>query len=157
MITLGTLERRRDANRNIKRLGRGAGSGHGGHTSTRGHKGQKSRTGGSIHPAFEGGQMPLHRRLPKRGFVAFNKEVIQIVNIERLMDLGSATLPKGAVIDQALLKKEGLISSDRQKVKILGKGKLKHPLTIKAHFFSQSARKKIEDAGGKVEVIGGGI
>ncbi|MBI3019390.1 MAG: 50S ribosomal protein L15 [Deltaproteobacteria bacterium] len=151
MITLGTLERRRDANRNIKRLGRGAGSGHGGHTSTRGHKGQKSRTGGSIHPAFEGGQMPLHRRLPKRGFVSFNKETIQIVNIERLVDL-----PKGAVIDQTLLKKEGLISSDRQKVKILGKGKLKHPLTIKAHFFSQSAHKKIEDAGGKVEVIGGG-
>ncbi len=151
MITLGTLERRRHANRNIKRLGRGAGSGHGGHTSTRGHKGQKARTGGSIHPAFEGGQMPLHRRLPKRGFVAFNKEEIQIVNIEKLVDL-----PKGAVIDQALLKKEGFISSDRKKVKVLGKGKLKHPLTVKAHFFSSSARKKIEDVGGKVEVIGGG-
>ena len=151
MITLGTLERRRDANRNMKRIGRGAGSGHGGHTSTRGHKGQKSRTGGSIHPAFEGGQMPLHRRLPKRGFVSFNRETIQIVNIERLVDL-----PKGAVIDQALLKKEGLISSGRQKVKILGKGKLKHPLTVKAHFFSLSARKKIEDSGGKAEVIGGG-
>lgn len=151
MITLGTLERRRNANRNYKRLGRGAGSGHGGHTSTRGHKGQRARTGGSIHPSFEGGQMPLHRRLPKRGFVSFNKETIQIINIERLVDL-----PKGAVIDQSLLKKEGLISSDRQKVKVLGKGKLKHPVTIKAHFFSQSARKKIEDGGGKVEVIGGG-
>ncbi len=151
MITLGTLERRRHANRNIKRLGRGAGSGHGGHTSTRGHKGQKSRTGGSIHPAFEGGQMPLHRRLPKRGFVSFTKEDIQIVNLERLVDLS-----KGAVVDPGLLKKEGLISSERKKVKILGKGKLKHPLTIKAHFFSQDARKKIEDVGGKVEVIGGG-
>src|SRR3989338_6087834 len=151
MITLSNLERRRDARHKIKRLGRGSGSGHGGHTSTRGHKGQKARTGGSIHPAFEGGQMPLHRRLPKRGFVSFNKETIQIVNIDRLVDL-----PKGAVIDQALLKKEGLISSDQKKVKVLGKGKLKHPLTVKAHFFSSSARKKIEDTGGKVEVIGGG-
>ncbi|HBQ20841.1 MAG: 50S ribosomal protein L15 [Deltaproteobacteria bacterium GWA2_38_16] len=149
MITLSNLERRRDARHKIKRLGRGSGSGHGGHTSTRGHKGQKARTGGSIHPAFEGGQMPLHRRLPKRGFNPIRKEKIQIVNLDRFIDFS-----KGTVVDPELLKKERLISSVKKKVKVLGNGKLKHSLTIKAHAFSEEARKKIEDVGGKIEVIG---
>src|SRR3989338_3780240 len=107
MISLGSLERRKDAKYKIKRVGRGPGSGHGGHTSTRGHKGQKARTGGSIHQAFEGGQMPLHRRLPKRGFNPIRKDKIQIVNIEKFIDFA-----KGTVVDPALLKKERLISSD---------------------------------------------
>ena len=148
MITLGTLERRKDARFKEKRVGRGPGSGHGGHTSTRGHKGQKARTGGNIHPVFEGGQMPLTRRLPKRGFNSLNKEKIYAVNLEKLSDF-----PKNAVIDPSFLKNEGVISSEFKKVKILGKGKLKHSLNVKAHFFSGSAKKKIEDIGGKVEVI----
>lgn len=148
MITLSSLERRKDAKHRVKRIGRGAGSGHGGHTSTRGHKGQRARTDGTIHPSFEGGQMPLIRRLPKRGFNPINKEEIQIVNVEKLMDFS-----KGATIDSTLLKKEGLISSERKKIKILGRGKLNHPLQIKAHFFSKGARKKIESAGGEAQVI----
>lgn len=148
MISLGSLERRKDAKHRIKRIGRGPGSGHGGHTSTRGHKGQKARTGGSIHPTFEGGQMPLTRRLPKRGFNPIEKKKIQIVNLEKLIDF-----PKGSTIDILLLKKEGFIASEKTKVKILGNGKLKHPLIIKAHFFSEEAKKKIQSIGGQAEVI----
>lgn len=148
MISLSSLERRKDAKFKIKRVGRGPGSGHGGHTSTRGHKGQKARTGGSIHPTFEGGQMPLTRRLPKKGFNPIRKDKVSIVNIEKLADF-----PKGSTIDIAFLNKEGLIPSDRAKVKILGKGKLKHPFIVKAHFFSEEAKKKILSIGGQAEVI----
>lgn len=148
MITLGTIERRKDARFKIKRVGRGPGSGHGGHTSTRGHKGQKARTGGNVHPSFEGGQMPLTRRLPKKGFTPIFRDKISVVNLEKLMDL-----PKNTMVDPAYLKKEGIVSSDRSKIKILGKGRLKHSVNVKAHFFSESAKKKIEEVGGKIEVI----
>lgn len=148
MITLATLERRKDARFKIKRVGRGPGSGHGGHTSTRGHKGQKARTGGNIHPTFEGGQMPLTRRLPKIGFTPISRERISVINVEKLIDI-----PKNSVVDPGYLKKEGIVSSSRKKIKVLGKGKLKHSLTVKAHFFSESAKKKIEEVGGTVEVI----
>lgn len=150
MITLATLERRRDAIKKRKRIGRGAGSGHGGHTSTRGHKGQKARTGGKIAPSFEGGQMPLQRRIPKRGFFNRFKEKFQVVNLERLIDV-----PQGATVDAVYLKKSGLICSDQHKVKILGDGKLKHALVIRANAFSKSAREKIEAAGGAAEVLSG--
>ena len=151
MITLGTLQRRKDARYKPKRIGRGYGSGRGGHESTRGAKGQKARTGGGVRPGFEGGQMPLKRRLPKRGFNPLSKKEIQVVNLERLIDL-----PKGAIVDPALLKKHKLISSEEKKIKILGNGNLNHALTIKAHYFSASARKKIEEVGGKLEVLSGG-
>ena len=151
MVTLGTLKQRRGARHKVKRVGRGYGSGRGGHASTRGTKGQKSRKGASFHPGFEGGQMPLIRRLPKRGFRNIFRKEFQIINLEKLLDLSANT-----TVDAALLKKEKIISNTKTKVKILGKGKLKHPLVIKAHAFSASARKKIEEVGGKVEVLSGG-
>lgn len=151
MITLGTLKRRRSAKHRIKRVGRGYGSGHGGHEATRGIKGQKSRKGSSFHPSFEGGQMPLVRRVPKRGFINIFRREYQIVNVERLTDF-----PMKTIVDVALLKKENIIRSEGMKVKILGKGKLKDPLVVKAHAFSSSARKKIEEVGGKAEVLSGG-
>ncbi len=147
MISLGTLKRRRDARHKIKRVGRGYGSGHGGHESTRGSKGQRSRTGSNILASFEGGQMPLVRRLPKRGFVSHYTKY-QIVNLDKLVDL-----PASTVINSELLKKEKIISSEKGKIKILGKGTLKYPLVIQAHAFSASARKKIEEVGGKAEVL----
>jgi len=150
MITLATLERRKDAVKKRKRIGRGAGSGHGGHTSTRGHKGQKVRTGANIGSSFEGGQMPLQRRIPKRGFINPLREKFQIVNLERLIDI-----PEGTTVDASYFKKNGFISSDQKRVKILGDGKLKHPLIVRANAFSQSARKKIEAAGGTAEVLSG--
>ena len=151
MITLANLERRRDARRNKKRKGRGYGSGRGGHESTRGGKGQTARTGSSIHPSFEGGQMPLVRRLPKRGFVNTTfQENIVIINLEKLVDV-----PAQSVVDIEFLKKNQSIPKNACKVKVLGKGKLKHAFTVKAHAFSAGAKKKIEDVGGKVEVVSG--
>ncbi|MEK7790983.1 MAG: 50S ribosomal protein L15 [Deltaproteobacteria bacterium] len=150
MITLGTLEQRRDAVKKRKRIGRGAGSGHGGHTSTRGHKGQKARTGGKIHPSFEGGQMPYQRRIPKRGFTNPFKERFQVVNLERLIDV-----PEGTVVDATYLKKQRFISKEQGRIKILGDGKLKHALIIRVSAFSENARKKIETMGGKAEMLSG--
>lgn len=130
-----------------KRVGRGPGSGHG-KTSCRGHKGQKARSGASIPAGFEGGQMPLHRRLPKRGFsnYPFKKEYA-IVNIERLNKIESEE------ITPELLLKEGIISNLKDGLKVLGNGEIKRAITIRAHAFSKSAIKKIEAAGGKAEVI----
>ncbi|RMG01152.1 MAG: 50S ribosomal protein L15 [Nitrospirae bacterium] len=131
-----------------KRVGRGPGSGHG-KTSCKGHKGQKSRSGGTKGPGFEGGQMPLQRRLPKRGFSnqPFKKEYA-IVNIDRLNALEGVE----SITPEVLIER-GVISRLKDGLKVLGRGELKRAITVKAHAFSESALKKIEAAGGKAEVI----
>ena len=131
-----------------KRKGRGAGSGHG-KTAGKGHKGQNARSGGGVRPGFEGGQMPLQRRLPKRGFrnYPFRKEY-QIVNVDFLNEFEDGTV----VTAEELLSK-GFISDLNTAVKILGDGELEKKLTVKANKFSESAKQKIEAAGGKVEVL----
>lgn len=130
-----------------KRLGRGAGSGLG-KTAGKGHKGQKARSGGSIKAGFEGGQMPLQRRLPKRGFTSLDKKVYSLVNL-RDLELFEAD----SVIDIEALALAGLVNKVIDGVKILGDGALTKALTVKAHKFSKSAQEKIEAAGGKVEVL----
>lgn len=130
-----------------KRIGRGPGSGTG-KTAGKGHKGQKARSGGSIKPGFEGGQMPMQRRLPKRGFSPLTKKVYALVNL-RDLELFDA----GSVVDLDLLTKSGLVNSIGDGVKILGTGELTKALTVKAHKFSKSAEEKIVAAGGKAEVI----
>lgn len=130
-----------------KRLGRGAGSGLG-KTSGKGHKGQKARSGGSIKAGFEGGQMPLQRRLPKRGFTPLEKKVYALVNLRDL-----AQFEPGSVVDLDVLGKTGLINRIYDGVKILGDGEITFALTVKAHKFSKSAVEKIEAAGGKTEVL----
>ena len=133
-----------------KRVGRGEGSGHG-KTSGRGHKGQKARSGSSIKPGFEGGQMPLHRRIPKlRGYGnrSLHRMVYQIVNVESLN-----LFKNGQTITNKLLYKEGLIKKLDRPVKILGNGNLDKKLTVKTQAFSKSAREKIENKEGKVEVL----
>ena len=129
-----------------KRLGRGPGSAHG-KTATRGHKGQNARSGGGVRRGFEGGQMPLHRRLPKRGFTNIFKKEYSVINIKQL-----AQFAAGAEITPESLKEQGLINR-RRPVKILGEGELTQKITVKAHRFSQTAIQKIEASGGRVEVI----
>lgn len=129
------------------RVGRGEGSGLG-KTSGKGHKGQKARTGGSTKLGYEGGQTPLHRRLPKRGFTNEFKKAYDIVNIERL-----SAFNKGDVVDRDALVEKGIVKSIKDGIKILGNGDIKVPLTVKADKFTVSAKKKIEAAGGKAEVI----
>lgn len=131
-----------------KRIGRGLGSGMG-RTSTRGHKGQKSRTGFSRRAGFEGGQMPLQRRLPKRGFTnIFRKELatLNVRDLARVFETGSTVGP-----DE--LKSKGLLRKNKAGIKILGEGEIDRALTVRAHAFSASARAKIEQAGGTCEVI----
>ncbi len=130
-----------------KRVGRGHGSGHG-KTAGRGHKGQKSRSGASIPAWFEGGQMPLYRRVPKRGFKPINRREYQVVNVGMIADL------EGSEIGPEELKARGLIASLRKPVKILGVGTAGRAVTIRAHAFSASAREKIEADGGTAELIG---
>ncbi|SHK27827.1 50S ribosomal protein L15 [Tepidibacter formicigenes] len=131
-----------------KRLGRGTATGQG-KTAGRGQKGQWSRSGGGVRPGFEGGQMPLYRRLPKRGFTNPFKKVYSIVNIEKLN-----VFEDGAEVTPEILKEMRIISKiEKDGVKILGEGNLEKKLTIKAHKFTKSATEKIEAAGGKVEVI----
>ncbi len=129
-----------------KRIGRGPGSGHG-KTSTRGHKGQKARSGGGVSRGFEGGQMPLQRRLPKRGFTNILRKQYSVVNIKDL-----ALFEADEAVNPESLKEKGLIKG-RQSVKILGEGELTKKITVKAHKFSQAAIQKIEASGGKAEVI----
>ena len=129
-----------------KRVGRGHGSGRG-KTSGRGHKGQKSRSGASIPAWFEGGQMPLYRRVPKRGFKSLNKKEFQVVNLAAIADLD------GAEIGPEELKAVGLISSVRKPVKILGVGTPGRAVAIRAHAFSAAARRKLEAEGGRAELI----
>jgi large subunit ribosomal protein L15 len=130
------------------RKGRGHGSGNG-KTAGKGHKGQNARSGGGVRPGFEGGQMPLYRRIPKRGFTCINHKEIVAINI----DLINNVFEDGAVVDIAALKSKGLLSNPKDGVKILGKGEITKKLTVQANLFSESAREKIEAAGGKAEVI----
>jgi len=137
------------ATKRRKRIGRGPGSGHG-KTSTKGHKGHNARSGGGKGGGFEGGQMPLYRRLPKRGFTPYGgKTSYAVVNLESL----SAFAPN-AVVDPDGLAKAGLIKlSGRARVKVLGGGDVAHALTVRAHAVSESARAKIEAKGGQVETL----
>ncbi|MDA8066857.1 MAG: 50S ribosomal protein L15 [Thermaerobacter sp.] len=135
------------ARRERKRVGRGVGSGLG-KTAGKGHKGQKARAGASLRPGFEGGQMPLQRRLPKRGFTNIFRTEYATVNLERL-----GKFPAGSEVSPESLLATGTLRSLRDGVKILGGGELDRPLTVRAHAFSRAAREKIEAAGGKVEVI----
>ena len=130
-----------------KRVGRGPGSGHG-KTSCRGHKGANSRSGGGVRPGFEGGQMPLQRRLPKRGFHNIFKKRNVIVNIRDLV-----RFEKESVIDTQAFINAGLTKATSPGIKLLGEGTISHPLTVKVHACSKTAREKIEAAGGKVEMI----
>lgn len=130
-----------------KRIGRGHGSGQG-KTAGKGHKGQKARAGRGMRPGFEGGQMPLQRRIPKRGFVNIFATRYTAINLSALDKFES-----GAVVDAAALKEAGIIKKELDGVKILGQGELTKALTVKAAKFSESAKQKIEAAGGKAEVI----
>lgn len=133
--------------RERKRVGRGHGSGHG-KTSGKGHKGQKARSGGGVRRGFEGGQMPLYRRIPKRGFTNIFKTRYAIINIS---DLNA--FDNNAVVDAQVLVDAGLINKTYDGVKVLGNGELNKSLTVKAAAFSETAKAKIEAAGGKAEVI----
>jgi len=130
-----------------KRIGRGQGSGHGG-TACRGHKGQRSRSGGGPRPGFEGGQMPLQRRLPKRGFTNIFKKQYDIINVRDLNRFEA-----NANLGTEDLKKAGLVKKAKNGVKLLGNGDVFHPLFVKVQKVSKTAREKIEAAGGKVEII----
>ena len=134
--------------KDVKRIGRGHGSGNG-KTAGKGHKGQKARSGGSIRPGFEGGQMPLQRRLPKRGFNNIFAKEYAAVNISEL----EKRFESGAVIDAAALIESGAIKDAKDGVKILGNGELTKSLTVKAAKFTAAAQEKIEKAGGKAEVM----
>ena len=130
-----------------KRIGRGVGSGWG-CTAGRGSKGQNSRSGGGVRPGYEGGQMPIHRRLPKRGFTNIFRKQIAVVNIRDL-----ARFESGATVDEAALVKARLVSGKRDGVKLLAFGEIGYPLNIRLNAVSEGARKKIEAAGGTVEVL----
>lgn len=146
-MELGKLKSSPGSTRKRKRIGRGPGSGHG-KTSTKGHKGQKSRSGYKSKPYSEGGQMPLSRRLPKRGFNSPFRREFRIVNLGELEPLSGMER-----IDPELLRDRGVIRKLDLPVKILGTGEMKFAATVAANAFSGAARKKIEAAGGKVEVI----
>ena len=144
-MNLSTLRAPKSANSNKKRVGRGMGSGIG-KTSGRGHKGQRSRSGSRIMRGFEGGQMPLHRRVPKRGFTNIFKTEYTVLNLDRIASLGEKN------VTQELLVKAGFAGKN-DLIKVLGNGELKGAVTIHAHKFSKSAEEKIAKAGGKAEVI----
>lgn len=144
---LENLKPNKGATHKKKRVGRGPGSGHG-KTATRGSNGFWSRSGSSMKANFEGGQMPLVRRIPKRGFNNPNKRIFAIVNLDKLN-----TFRKGSDVTPAKLQEEGIVKDLKCGIKILGKGNLEKPLNIKAHAFSKSAKEKIESIGGKCEVI----
>jgi len=146
-MKLEDIRRPKGAHRNAKRVGRGPGSGTG-KTSGRGHKGAKSRAGYSRRLGFEGGQISLMRRLPKRGFTGTNKSVYQLVNVENLNHFKKETS-----VDKASMKKAGLIRKVTLPVKVLGNGKISKSLTVLADAFSESAKKKITAAGGKTNLI----
>lgn len=129
-----------------KRVGRGPGSGHG-KTSCRGHKGQKARTGGGTRPGFEGGQMPLQRRTPKRGFTNIFQEQFSVVNVGILNDITDTPITPEVLVEK------GLIKNIVNPVKILGSGELTNPINVKAHAFSASAKDKIAKAKGNAETI----
>ncbi|MFZ0807717.1 MAG: 50S ribosomal protein L15 [Candidatus Sulfotelmatobacter sp.] len=144
-MNLSNIHAPKKATEKRKRVGRGMGSGMG-KTSTRGHKGQRSRSGSRMIRGFEGGQMPLHRRMPKRGFTNIFRKEFNIVSLERLAALGETT------ITPEVLRKAGVIKT-KHPVKILGDGELTTAITVHAHKFSKSAQEKITKAGGKFEVL----
>jgi len=146
MTELHELSPSQGSHRDRKRKGRGPGSGTG-KTAGRGHKGQKARSGGNVHPRFEGGQMPLTRRIPKRGFKSVARVQYQIVNIRDLAKVDGDVSPD-------TLKRAGLIRSASGLVKVLGLGELDAGVAVSAHAFSAAARAKIEAAGGSVTVVG---
>jgi large subunit ribosomal protein L15 len=148
---LSNLTPAKGSRRKTKRIGRGQGSGHGG-TATKGHKGAKSRSGHKFKVWFEGGQMPLTRRIPKFGFRSRNREEVQVVNVETLEKLVTEKKLEGSITPENLYK-IGAVSKKNTPVKILGNGDVKTKLEITAHAFSESAKAKIEAAGGKVTVL----
>ena len=144
-MNLSNVHAPKKSNEKKKRVGRGMGSGMG-KTSTRGHKGQRSRSGSRMMRGFEGGQMPLHRRLPKRGFTNIFRTEYSIISLERLASLGEST------ITPDVLRKAGIIKG-KSPIKVLGDGELQVAITVHAHKFSKSAQEKITKAGGKIEVL----
>jgi large subunit ribosomal protein L15 len=143
-MNLSSLKPPEGSRKKRKRVGRGDGSGHGG-TSCKGHKGQNARSGGGVRPGFEGGQMPLSRRLPKRGFRNPFRKVIITVNLEQLKQF-----PQGSVIDKNVLVSAGLVKRKGDGIKILGKGNIDYPVSLRVDMISQGAREKIEAAGGSI-------
>ncbi len=146
-MELNNLKPAIGATKNRKRIGRGTGSGHG-KTATKGHKGQKARSGGSIKAGFEGGQMPMQRRLPKRGFTPLMRKDYAIVNIGQL-----DVFESGSTVDAGALLNAGLISGVKDGIKVLADGEVTKSLVVKAHKFSVKAKEKIEAVGGKIEEI----
>jgi large subunit ribosomal protein L15 len=148
---LSNLRAPKGANSNKKRIGRGMGSGMG-KTSTRGHKGQGSRSGSSLMRGFEGGQMPLHRRLPKRGFTNIFRTEYTVLGLDRIAELASEAAETELTLE--VLAARGILKKRNGLVKVLANGELKSAVTVHAHKFSRSAQKAIEAAGGKAIVIG---
>ncbi len=146
-MKLNELSPPKGARKAVKRVGRGPGSGHG-KTAGRGNKGQKSRSGGNVRPGHEGGQMPLQRRLPKRGFTNIFKKEFAVVNIRDLK-----RFEKGSVVDKTALIDAGLLSRKSGSVKLLGQGTIDYPLVLKVDQCSRSARAKLEAVGGQVEIL----
>jgi len=146
-MLLHQIKSPKGANKKRKVVGRGHGSGHG-KTSGRGHKGQNARSGRGTRPGHQGGQTPLIKLIPKRGFTSPNKKVFQLVNLKSLSKFKEDT-----PITPEILKEKGLISNASGLVKVLGSGEINKPLTIKAHSFSKSAAEKIKTSGGKIELI----
>lgn len=146
-LKLHDIKPAKGANRKRKRIGRGPGSGSG-KTAGRGHKGQKSRSGYSRKIGFEGGQMPLYRRLPKRGFRNIFAKKYGIVNVQDLN-----CFEEGTIVTPVMVQEQGLVKKIHSGLRILGQGKLEKKLTVKAHHFTQSARQKIEKMGGSIEVL----
>lgn len=146
-MNLGELRAPVGASKNKKRLGRGSGSGHG-KTSGRGHKGQRARSGGRGKTGFEGGQMPLQRRVPKRGFTNIFRKEYAVVNLSDLEQFA-----KDSTVDVSVLLEAGLVKKISAGVKLLADGDINKSLTIKVHKFSQAAKEKVEAAGGRIEVI----
>jgi len=147
MKTLSNLSPAKGSNKNKKRIGRGPGSGYG-KTSGKGHKGQKARKGGKVRPGFEGGQMPLYRRLPKRGFKNPFRVEFNPINLDTLNKFDADTQ-----ITPEVLEKAGLIRKPGNPIKVLGRGKLEKALKVNLHKFSASAKAAVEKAGGQVEEI----
>jgi len=152
MNILSNLKYAEGSRKKRKRIGRGEGSGHGG-TSARGMNGQLSRSGAKKRSWFEGGQMPLQRRIPKFGFTNKFKIYFQVINVDALQKIADNKDFKESVINAEVLKQNGLISNLKQPVKILGNGELKSKLSVEVNAFSQSAKEKIEAAGGTIKKV----
>lgn len=148
MKTLGNLSPNPGSHRTRKRLGRGIGSGLG-KTAGRGHKGQRARKSGNVRPGFEGGQMKLYMRLPKRGFTNVFRTEYNVINLDQL----DKAFPKGGKVDQKALQESGLLRDTDAPVKLLGRGTLKHKLEIVVHKASASAKAAVEKAGGTLKIV----